>query len=212
MVTLIKKYGVHCMLIVLLVGGFYSFFDGQAAKGRLSVKDGEYNALATEYQRFKGEKDVEIELLQKSIVSLEAEKNYYIKEADCSSLKIVTMKATITDLEESSKELTDVNDKLYNANLRIQEYKKVISEQDKRYVAAKKAIIALEQEKNAALMMAKNYYELLEKERQLHLMSQEAYAEYRKSVGKRNFKITIKSIGEKVLYAAAGYGLGRLTD
>ena len=122
------------------------------------------------------------------------------------------MSTTITNLKEARKLLSDKDAIIYNQDLQIQEYEKKSVIQEQRFTDLKKAFIYENSAKEAALRMAKEYHDLWQNEKKLHMLSSQAYDAYKAQVQRQQFKLTIKGVGERILYAAAGYGLAKVAN
>jgi len=212
MITVIKKYGIPLLLAVVLTGGVYNYFTGRAEINKLTYQDGLYQQERIAQAQILNESEKRVKDLQDEIVALDDMNKALIDKVNEGSQAVVQVVATQTALADARKLLTDKDDIIHNQDLQIQEFYKERVVRVKRFNEVVQAFNIERAAKEAALKMAKEYYDLWQGEKNLHLLSQQAYAEYKSQQTNKKFKLTIKGIGENVLAAAAGYGLGRLTN
>ena len=208
---IVKKYGIPIILVASLVFGIGSYFSRTRALKELTFKDGLYQQEVISNAAVVEDKEREIKKLQGYIAVVEEEKIALVKEVNDSTASIRIVHKTRTDLAKARENLTDKDDIIYNQDLQIQEFVKKDALQEKRFIDLRKAFQTQGAQFKAAVAMSKDYYDLWQKEKALHKLSVDAYADYKSKVVSRQFKITIKGISERILYAAAGYGLGRIT-
>lgn len=209
--TIVKKYGIPIILVCSLVFGIGSYFSRTRALKELTFKDGLYQQEVITNAAVVKDKEDEIRKLQSYIAVVEEEKLALVKSVNDSTASIRIVHKTRTDLAKARENLTDKDDIIHNQDLQIQEFVKKDALQEERFIDLRKAFQTQGTQFKAAVAMSKDYYDLWQKEKALHKLSVDAYADYKSRVVSRQFKITIKGIGEKLLYAAAGYGLGRIT-
>ena len=208
---IVKKYGIPIILVASIVFGIGSYFSRTRALKELTFKDGLYQQEVISNAVVVKDKEEEILKLQSYILVVEAEKEDLVREVNSGTHTLKTVRQTRTDLAEVRKTLIDKDDIIYNQDLQIQEFIKAEAIQEKRFLDLKKAYGAQESQIHALVEVSKKYFDLWKKEKALHKLSADAYADYKSKVVSRQFKITVKGIGEKILYAAAGYGLGKVT-
>ena len=208
---IVKKYGIPAIVVAALVFGIGSHFSRTRALKELTFKDGLHEQALIQNAAVVEDKEREIKKLQGYIAVVEEEKLALVKSVNDSTASIRTVTTTRTDLAEARKNLTNKDDIIHNQDLQIQEFVKKDALQEKRFIDLRKAFQVAKTQTDAAIAMAKNYHDLWQKEKALHQLSIDAYADYKSKVVSRQFKITVKGIGEKLLYAAAGYGLGKVT-
>ena len=211
MSRIIKKYGIPVIVIAAIVFGVGSYISRAGALKELTFKDGLHEQALIENAAVVEDKEREIKKLQGYIAVVEEEKLTLIRKVNTSTASIRMVRTTRTELAEVRLTLTDKDDIIYNQDLQIQEFIKSDALQENRFLDLRKALQAQKVQTDAAIAMAKDYHDLWQKEEALHKLSVDAYADYKSKVVSRQFKVTIKGIGEKLIYAAAGYGLGKVT-
>lgn len=212
MKQLIKKYGIPIIVIAALVFGVGSYFSRKRALNELSFKDGLHEQAMMANAEVVKEQEETIRGLQAYVLVVEAEKKELISKVDAGTTSIRTITKTRTELAKVRETLIDKDDIIYNQDLQLQEFTKEVALHEQRYIDLKTAFLAQEAQLNSVILVSKKYFDLWQQEKKLHMLSANAYADYKKEVNKKQFKITFKNIGERLLYAAAGYGLGALTQ
>jgi len=186
---------------IVLVGAYGGY---QAIEGyldsKIAIERGKHEQIAEEYKNYKEEATKRIDQLAIEMIVLDEEKTVLLQEVGYKTQEIQTIKNTITDLESTARNLTDINDKLYNANLQIQEYKKVVSKLEGRFQVCRMTILTQEAMLQHAVKMAKEFEQLYLNEETLKKMieSRLSLSEKRLVWEKTKFK------GSAVLLLAAG--------
>lgn len=186
---------------IILIGAYtgYQAVEGYL-DGKIAIERGKYEQIAEEYKDYKEEAKKRLDQLAIDMIALDEEKTLLLQEVGYKTQEIQTIKNTITDLEETARNLTDINDKLYNANLQIQEYKKVVSELESRFHVCRMTILTQEEMLKRAMAMAKEFEQLYLNEETLKktIQSRLSLSEKRLVWEKTKFK------GSAVLLLAAG--------
>lgn len=208
----IKKYGIPALLVLSIVFGINFYVGRRQALSQLTYTDGLYQQEVVNNAQIVSEKEREIKKLQEYIVVIDMENQALVKRVDNKTLQIRQVVKTQTELAEARKNLVNKDDIIYNQDLQIQEFYKERALNEQRFTDMKTAFLYERSAKEAAIAMAKEYYELWQAEKKMHQLSLDAYSAYKSQVARQQFKLTLKGIGERVLYAGLGYGLGRLSD
>lgn len=156
---------------VILVGAYGGY---QAVEGymdsKISIERGKYEAISSEYEDYKADAKKRLEKISEEVEMLQGEKMELVRSIDAKTIEIRIVHKTITDLEQAARNLTDVGDKLYNANLQIQEYKKVVNMQEARFRACKMTIVTQEEIIKRCVSAAQEFEQLYLHEEQLKKM------------------------------------------
>jgi len=210
--TAIKRYGLAILLVIAVVLGVSSLFKNRSLYDKFSVVAGQKKAIEAEYIDYRKDSEKRIEDLKKSILDLNRETIALAESNDNKTREIQKIRPTITQLEEARKVLSDKDSVIVNQDLQIIQYKELVAKQDERYEEAKEIIGNLAEERDRAILLAKEYHDLWQKELQLRKLGDNLVKELSAKYHSQGFKVTIKGIGEKLLFAGLGYGLGRLSD
>ena len=201
MIKTAKCIGCVLLISLLLVAAYAGY---QAVEGyldnKIAIERGKYEQVVKEHEDYKEEAKKRLEQLAVDLIVLDEEKGVLLQQVGHKTQEIQTIKKTVTDLEEAARTLTDIHDKLYNANLQIQEYKKIVSKYEGRFQACRMTILTQEEMIKRALVMAKEFEQLYLKEETLKKMmeSRLSLSEKRLVWEKMKFK------GSAVILLAAG--------
>ena len=190
------------LAIAVIAVGLYSCYRaiGGYLDGKIAVERNKYEEATQELDEYKENTKKRLEALSKNVAILQSEKMMLVQKVDKKTEEIRTIRHTITDLEEVGRTLTDVNDKLYNANLQIQEYKKVVNQYEDRYVVMKRTVITQEEIIKRCVMVAQEFEELYMREEQLRKIAESSL----KASNTRLMWEKTKFKGSSVLLLAAG--------
>ncbi len=210
--AVIKKYSLAILLVLTVVWGISSLFKNRSLYDKFSVAAGQKKAVEADYIIYKKDAAERIKHLMQSIMEINKKTAALAEANDTKTTEIRKMRPSITQLEETRKVLSDKDAVIVNQDMQILQYKELVNKQEERYLEAKQIVGNLVEERNKAVQLAKEYHDLWQKELQLRKLSEDVVKELSAKYQSQKFKVTIKGIGEKVLFAGLGYGLGRLTD
>ena len=193
---------VIILAIAVIAVGLYACYHaiGNHLDGKIAVERNKYEEATEELDEYKKNTKKRLEALSKDVEILQSEKMLLVRKVDGKTEEIRIIRHTITDLEDAGRKLTDVNDKLYNANLQIQEYKKVVNQYEDRFVAMKRTILTQEEIIKRCVMVAQEFEELYLREEQLRKIAESAL----KASNNRLLWEKTKFKGSSVLLLAAG--------
>ena len=190
------------LAIAVISVGLYSGYQaiGNYLDGKIAVERSKYEEATEELDEYKKDTKKRLEALSKDVEILQSEKMALVQKVDNKTEEIRTIRHTITDLEDVGRTLTDVNDKLYNANLQIQEYKKVVNQYESRFIVMKKTVLTQEEIIKQCVIVAKEFEQLYLREEQLRKIAESSL----KASNTRLLWEKTKFKGSSVLLLAAG--------
>jgi len=193
---------VIILAIAVIAVGLYSCYQaiGSYLDGKIAVERSKYEEATEELDEYKKDTKKRLEALSKDVEILQSEKMELVKNVDNKTEEIRIIRHTITDLEDVGLTLTDVNDKLYNANLQIQEYKKVVNQYEDRFIIMKRTVLTQEEIIKRCVVVAQEFEELYLREEQLRKIAESAL----KASNNRLLWEKTKFKGSSVLLLAAG--------
>lgn len=193
---------VIILAIAVIAVGLYSCYQaiGSYLDGKIAVERSKYEEATEELDEYKKDTKKRLEALSKDVEILQSEKMELVKNVDKKTEEIRIIRHTITDLEDVGRTLTDVNDKLYNANLQIQEYKKVVNQYEDRFIIMKRTVLTQEEIIKRCVVVAQEFEELYLREEQLRKIAESAL----KASNNRLLWEKTKFKGSSVLLLAAG--------
>lgn len=196
-----KKVGGIILAAAILVGVYSGY---QAIENymdsKISIERGKYEAISAEYNDYKKDARKRLEELSEEVAVLNVQKSNLLKAVGDKTREIRAVRKTITDLEEAGRNLTDVNDKLYNANLQIQEYKKLVSMYEQRFVKCRMTIITQEEIIKRCIATAQEFEQLYLNEEHLKKTCESRLSLAEKRLGWEKMKFK----GSAVIAVAAG--------
>ena len=190
------------LAIAVIAVGLYSCYQaiGNYLDGKIAIERSKYEEATEELDEYKKDTKKKLEALSKDVEILQSEKMVLVQKVDKKTEEIRTIRSTITDLEAVGRTLTDVNDKLYNANLQIQEYKKVVNQYEDRFIVMKKTVFTQEEIIKRCVIVAQEFEQLYLREEQLRKLAESSL----KASNTRLLWEKTKFKGSSVLLLAAG--------
>lgn len=193
---------VIILAIAVIAVGLYSCYQaiGGYLDGKIAVERNKYEEATEELDEYKKDTKKRLEALSKDVEILQSEKMVLFFKVGKKTEEIRTIRHTITDLEDVGRTLTDVNDKLYNANLQIQEYKKVVNQYEDRFIVMQKTVLTQEEIIKRCIVVAQEFEELYMREEQLRKIAESSL----KASNNRLIWEKTKFKGSSALLLAAG--------
>ena len=113
------------LAIAVIAVGLYSGYQAieNYLDGKIAVERNRVASMKEANDAYKSEATATISALGEDIINLKAKNIELEAEKQHRMAEIVTIRATITDLERAAVDLTDITDKYNNAMLQIAEYK-----------------------------------------------------------------------------------------
>lgn len=165
----IKPVGYILAAVVVVVGLYAAY---QAVEGyldnKIAIERGKYEAVVEEYEEYKDGALYDISILGEEITTLEGKNEALAEEKVQNKRVITTIRATITDLEETAVVLTDITDLYDNAMLQIDEYKTVVFNFEQNEIVYESILAGKDMIIEASRRTSVYWRQLYQNEEQLH--------------------------------------------